>query len=166
MFHFLSCRWCVSLTVIKWLWLELESHCMRPLLHMTFWLRKVSVHFYPKYTAQIMKGSLNHNTNIKIIKLGIISWHDQFGGRSVMVWDHGHLDLHMISSLSAVRDEILRTILRPHSGAVEPGFLLVQSLMWPCKHHLLLWWSSCRLYMDMEFKLCQFFTSACWIQFS
>ncbi|KAB5558818.1 hypothetical protein PHYPO_G00021570 [Pangasianodon hypophthalmus] len=60
--------------------------------------------------------------------------HDWFGGGSVMVWGgislEGRTDLHMLASgtLIAVRyrDEILRATVRPYTGAVGPGFLLVQ----------------------------------------
>ena len=51
-----------------------------------------------------------------------------------MVWEgislEGHTKLHVLANrtLAAVgyRDEILRPIVRPHAGAVDPGFLLVQ----------------------------------------
>ena len=35
-------------------------------------------------------------------------------------------------SLTAIRyrDEILRPLVRPYAGAVGPGFLLMQDLMW------------------------------------
>ncbi|KAJ8395660.1 hypothetical protein AAFF_G00028970 [Aldrovandia affinis] len=60
--------------------------------------------------------------------------HDQFGGGSVIVWGgislEGRTNLHVLANgtLTAVRyrDEILRLILRPYTGAVGPGFLLVQ----------------------------------------
>ncbi len=59
--------------------------------------------------------------------------HDQFGGRSVMVWGgismEGRTDLYRLDNgtLTAIRyrDEILGTIVRPYAGPVGPGFLLV-----------------------------------------
>ncbi|MCI4390161.1 hypothetical protein PGIGA_G00119410 [Pangasianodon gigas] len=59
--------------------------------------------------------------------------HDWFGGGSAMVWGgislEGRTDLHMLANntITAVRyrDEILRAIVRPYTGAVGPGFLLV-----------------------------------------
>ncbi|KAJ8333842.1 hypothetical protein SKAU_G00411610 [Synaphobranchus kaupii] len=65
--------------------------------------------------------------------------HDRFGGGSVMVWGgislEGRTNLHVLANgtLTAVRyrDEILRPIVRPYTGAVGPGFLLVQDNAWP-----------------------------------
>ena len=53
---------------------------------------------------------------------------------SVIVWGglslEGHIDLHVIanSTVTPIRyqDEILRAIIRPYAGAVDPGLLLVQ----------------------------------------
>ena len=60
--------------------------------------------------------------------------HGRFSGGSVMVWGgiswEGRTNLYMLANctLTAVRylDEIVRPIIRPHAGAVGPGFLLVQ----------------------------------------
>uniref|UniRef100_A0A674EIT7 Tc1-like transposase DDE domain-containing protein n=1 Tax=Salmo trutta TaxID=8032 RepID=A0A674EIT7_SALTR len=60
--------------------------------------------------------------------------HDRLGGGSVMVWGGislgGHTALHVLArgSLTAIRyrDEILRPLVRPYTGAVGPGFLLMQ----------------------------------------
>ncbi|KAI4901808.1 hypothetical protein NFI96_009500 [Prochilodus magdalenae] len=57
-----------------------------------------------------------------------------FGSGSVMVWCgislEGRTALHVLArgSLTAIRyrDEILRPLVRPHAGAVGPGFLLMQ----------------------------------------
>uniref|UniRef100_A0A803J6Q4 Tc1-like transposase DDE domain-containing protein n=1 Tax=Xenopus tropicalis TaxID=8364 RepID=A0A803J6Q4_XENTR len=50
--------------------------------------------------------------------------HDRFGSGSVMVWG----GISFGGSLTAIRyqDEILRPLVRPYSGAVCPGFLLMQ----------------------------------------
>ena len=65
--------------------------------------------------------------------------HDQFGGGSVIVWAgislDGSTDLHVLANgtLTAVRyqDEILRVTVRLYTGAVGPGFLLVQGNVQP-----------------------------------
>ena len=52
-------------------------------------------------------------------------------------------------SLTAIRyrDEILRPLVRPYAGAVGPGFLLMQDLMWlecvssSCKRKALMLWT-------------------------
>ncbi|CAJ0936225.1 unnamed protein product, partial [Ranitomeya imitator] len=59
---------------------------------------------------------------------------DRFGSGSVMMWGGISLDcrtaLHVLArgSLTAIRyrDEILRPLVRPYTGAVDPGFLLKQ----------------------------------------
>ncbi|KAL0152685.1 hypothetical protein M9458_052408 [Cirrhinus mrigala] len=60
--------------------------------------------------------------------------HDRFGSGSVMVWGgislEGRPALYVLArgSLTAIRyrDEILRPLVRPYTGAVGPGFLLMQ----------------------------------------
>ncbi|KAI4890921.1 hypothetical protein NFI96_007190 [Prochilodus magdalenae] len=61
--------------------------------------------------------------------------HDWFGGGSVMVWGgislEGRTDLYRLDNgtLTAIRyqDEILGPVVRPYTGAVGPGFLLVHN---------------------------------------
>ncbi|KAI4871216.1 hypothetical protein NFI96_003482 [Prochilodus magdalenae] len=63
--------------------------------------------------------------------------HDWFGGGSVMVWGgislEGCTDLYRLDNgtllLTAIRhrDEILGPVVRPYTGAVGPGFLLVHN---------------------------------------
>lgn len=48
--------------------------------------------------------------------------HDQFGGRSVMVW--GHTDIYRLGN-SRHQDEVLGLIVKLYTGALGPGFLLV-----------------------------------------
>ena len=81
--------------------------------------------------------------------------HERFGGRSVMVWGGislgGRTALHVLARgrLTAIRyrDEILRPLVRPYAGAVGPGFLLMQDLMWlecvssSCKRKALMLWT-------------------------
>uniref|UniRef100_A0A6Q2XCV3 Cyclin-dependent kinase 20 n=1 Tax=Esox lucius TaxID=8010 RepID=A0A6Q2XCV3_ESOLU len=78
--------------------------------------------------------------------------HDRFGGGSVMVWGgislEGRTDLHMLANgtLTAVRyrDEIHRPIVRLYTGAVNPGFLLVQENARPHVARV------CRQFLDDE----------------
>ncbi|KAI4893334.1 hypothetical protein NFI96_005519 [Prochilodus magdalenae] len=61
--------------------------------------------------------------------------HDRFGGGSVMVWEgislEGRTDLYKLDNgtLTAIRyqDEILGPVVRPYTGAVAPGFLLMHN---------------------------------------
>ncbi len=63
----------------------------------------------------------------------------RFCGGSVMVWGgiymEGHTDLYRLENgtLTAIRyqDEILGPTVRPYTGAVCPGFLLVHDNAWP-----------------------------------
>ncbi|KAI4895705.1 hypothetical protein NFI96_019616, partial [Prochilodus magdalenae] len=65
--------------------------------------------------------------------------HDRFGGGSVMVWGgislEGRTDLYRLDNgtLTTIRyqDEILGPVVRPYTGAVGPGFLLVHDNAWP-----------------------------------
>ncbi|KAI4889716.1 hypothetical protein NFI96_019413 [Prochilodus magdalenae] len=66
----------------------------------------------------------------------IIIQHDWFGGGSVMVWGgislEGRTDLYRLDNgtLTAIRyrEEVLEPIVRPYTGAVGPGFLLVHDI--------------------------------------
>ncbi|KAI4874147.1 hypothetical protein NFI96_015663, partial [Prochilodus magdalenae] len=73
--------------------------------------------------------------------------HDWFGGGLVMVWGgislEGRTDLYRPDNgtLTAIRyqDEILGPLVRPYTGVVGPGFLLVHNNAWPhvarvCRH--------------------------------
>ena len=59
--------------------------------------------------------------------------HNRFSGGSVIVWGgitlEGSTDLHVLNPSNLIgaryKDEILRPIVRPYSGAVAPGFLLL-----------------------------------------
>ena len=82
----------------------------------------------------------------------IIIQHDWFSGGSLMVWGvislEGHANLHGIpnSTLTAVRYrvQILRAIVRPYTGTVGPGFLLVQGNARPHVARV------CRQFLDNE----------------
>uniref|UniRef100_A0A674MKA9 Transposase Tc1-like domain-containing protein n=1 Tax=Takifugu rubripes TaxID=31033 RepID=A0A674MKA9_TAKRU len=78
--------------------------------------------------------------------------HDGFGGGSVMVWGgismEGRTDLYCLGNgaLTAIRyrDEILEPIVRPHAGAVGPGFLLMHDNARPHVARV------CRQYLEDE----------------
>lgn len=78
--------------------------------------------------------------------------HDRFGGGSVMVWGgismQGRTDLYCLENgpLTAIRyqDEIIEPIVRPYTGAVGPGFLLMHDNTRPHVARV------CRQYMEDE----------------
>ncbi|KAI4883806.1 hypothetical protein NFI96_002423 [Prochilodus magdalenae] len=72
--------------------------------------------------------------------------HDWFGGGSVMVWGGISLEGRTDLTDTAIKyqDEILRPVVRPYTGAVGPGFLLVHNNARP---HVA---SVCRQFLENE----------------